>query len=396
MPTQRVHQFGIVFTSQEEAMNFETVSPESVGLSSARLLKAKDYAQRVGDQLGSSGGAVLVTRQDKIVGEWYWGRRSPSPDAPAYDQNTLTPLMSITKGLTATALALLIQDGVLWLDEPVSSYFSEFKERDLAKVTVRHLATHSSGLPGGDIDFYSCWQDQRPGETLPETYFRHAMGRVVRGVVFEPGTWHVYSDIAVTILGEVIYRASGERVPDIIRQRVFEPLGLRRIGWDFDDELAKDIASIVNDDWMGGRHGSKEARQAGSVAGGLISNARDLATFGCLLLHEGTLNGVRILAPLTVRMMTTCQYPLPGRPNYLHRGLLWWIKTAPDTPELGNLVPNGTYCHGGAGHSVLVIIPGLDIVAVMIRNRIGDPPGFIYNRDYPVFMDLVAAAVDKL
>jgi CubicO group peptidase (beta-lactamase class C family) len=377
-------------------MGFENVSPESIGMSSARLLKAREYAQRVGDQLGSTGGAVLVTRRAKIVGEWYWGKRGPSTDAPPYDENTMTPLMSVTKGLTATALALMIQDGVLWLDEPVSTYIPVFKDGELAKVTVRHLATHSSGLPGGDVDFYSCWRDQQPGEDLPTTYFRHAMGRVVRGVVFEPGTWHVYSDIAVTILGQVIYYASGERVPDILRKRVFEPLKLRRIGWDFDDELAKDIASIVNDEWMGGRHGTKEARQAGSVAGGLISNARDLAAFGCMLLNEGTLDGVRILAPLTVRMMTTCQYPSPGRPNYPHRGLLWWIKAAPDTPELGHIVPYGTYCHGGAAHSVLVIMPALDIVAVMIRNRLGDPPGFIYNRDYPVFMDLVAAAVDDL
>jgi CubicO group peptidase (beta-lactamase class C family) len=377
-------------------MEFITISPEDAGMSSLRLQKAREYAQCVSDQLEGSGGAMLVMRYNKIVGEWYWGRRSHAPDAPAYDVNTMTPLMSITKGLTATALALLIQDGVLWLDEKVSEYIPEFKEGDLSKVTIRHLATHSSGLPGGDIDFYSCWRDQRPGESLPETYFRHAMGRVVRGVVFEPGTWHVYSDIAVTILGELIQIASGERVPDIIRRRVFEPLHLQRIGWDFEDEIAQDIASIIHDDWMGGRHGTKEARQAGSVAGGLISNARDLAAVGCMLLNEGQLEGVRVLAPLTVRMMTTCQYPLPGRANYPHRGLLWWIKAAPDSPEMGHIVPYGTYCHGGAAHSVLVVMPALEIVAVMIRNRVGDPPGFVYNRDYPIFMDLVAAAVDQL
>jgi CubicO group peptidase (beta-lactamase class C family) len=132
------------------------------------------------------------------------------------------------------------------------------------------------------------------------------------------------------------------------------------------------------------------------VAGGLIGNARDLAVVGNMLLHEGELDGKRIIAPLTVRMMTTCQYPMPGRPNYLHRGLFWWIKATPDSPELGHIVPYGTYCHGGAAHSVLVMMPSLDIVALMIRNRAGDPPGFVYNRDYPIFMDLVAAAVDKI
>jgi CubicO group peptidase (beta-lactamase class C family) len=73
---------------------------------------------------------------------------------------------------------------------------------------------------------------------------------------------------------------------------------------------------------------------------------------------------------------------------------LWWIKATPETPELGHIVPVGTYCHGGAAHSVLVVMPALDIVAVMLRNVGGNPSGFIYDRDYPVFMDLVAAAVD--
>ena len=216
------------------------------------------------------------------------------------------------------------------------------------------------------------------------------------GGQFKPETWHIYSDIAINVLGQVIYLASGERVPEIIRKRVFEPLSLRRIGWDFDDDLDRDITTIGSSDWNDERHASKEGRLEGSVAGGVIGSARDLAAFGSLLLNEGELEGVRILSPLTVRMMSTCQYPRPGRPDYPHRGLLWWIKAAPDSPELGQIVPYGAYCHGGAGHSVLGIMPALGIVAIMIRNRLGNPPGFIYNRDYPIFMDLVAAAVDKI
>lgn len=376
-------------------MKFETSSPEAVGMSSARLLQAKEYAQRVSDQLGGSGGAVLVTRHGKIVGEWYWGQRGPEDPHP-YDANTMTQLYSVTKGFTAMALSLLIQDGAMWLDEPAYLHVPELKDGDLAKINIRHLATHSSGFPGGDPDFFGCWQDRRPGEHLAETYFRHAIARVSRGVVFEPGTAHIYSDPAVTVLGEILYRVCGDRVPDFLHKRVFAPLGLERIGWDFDDERVNDIADIVNRAWMSHNPDPVSVRQSASAAGGLISNARDLAACGIMLLHEGVLEGVRVMAPLTVRMMTTCQYPLPGRPNFPHRGLFWWIKAAPDSPELGTIVPYGTYCHGGAAHSVLVIMPALDIVAIMIRNRVGDPPGFIYNRDYPTFMDLVAAAVDEV
>jgi serine-type D-Ala-D-Ala carboxypeptidase len=377
-------------------MEWKTLKPEQTGVSSARLYKAKEYAQRASNQLGGSGGAVLVVRRDAIIGEWYWGRRGPSANSAPFDVNTMTPVASVTKGVTATALALLIQDGVLWLDEPAYTYIPELKRDELARVTIRHLATHSSGFPPGDPDYYGCWQDQQPGEHLSETFFRHAMIRVSRGTVFEPGTSHIYSDPAVVTLGEIIYRACGQRVPELIEQRVFAPLGLKRIGWDFDDDLVEDIAELINPGWFNRNPDPKANRQIGSVAGGLITSARDLAAFGLMLLHEGELGGVRIMAPLAVRMMTTCQYPLPGRSKYPHRGLLWWIKATPDTPELGNIIPIGTYCHGGAGHSVLIVMPALDIVAVMIRNRLGEPENFIYNRDYPVFMDLVAAAVDQV
>lgn len=63
----------------------------------------------------------------------------------------------------------------MWLDESISSDIPEFKEGELAKVTVRHLATHSSGLLGGDIDFYSCWRDQRPGEALFNDLERYSL-----------------------------------------------------------------------------------------------------------------------------------------------------------------------------------------------------------------------------
>jgi len=380
-------------------MQLETASPEDMGMSSARLARAMEYAKQVGDQLDAPGGAVLVTRHDRVVGEWYWGSRGAGDDRP-FDAETMIPLCSVTKGLTATALALLIQDGVLWLDEPAHLHIpeleqggGEFKEGSKAQITVRHLATHSSGLPAGDPDFYGAWRDRQPSEHPYEAYVRHAL---MRDLAYAPGTSHIYSDPGVCLLGEVIYRASGQRVPDLMRQRVFEPLGLQRIGWDFDDRLAQDVGLLMQAGWARSRTGTKEARQDGSVWGGLISNARDLATFGRMLLHEGVLEGTRVMAPLTVRMMTSSQMPLPARPRYPHRGLFWWIKAAPDSPELGHIVPYGTYCHGGAAHSVLVVMPALDIVAVKLCNRVGNPPGFMYSRDYPVFMDLVAASVSEL
>ena len=375
------------------SINLKKVSPEDEGMSSSRLEKAMQYARRVSQSLGGTGGAVMVLRHEKIVGEWYWGRRGLAQDSALFDANTLVPLYSVTKGATATALSLLIQDGLLWLDEPAHLHIPELDQGDKARITVRHLATHSSGFPAGDADFYQCWRDRLPDERPPDPFVRHAL---MRSLAYEPGTAHIYSDPGVCLLGEIIFRVAGKRVPDILGERLFEPMGLSHIGWDFDDELAKDIAECVADGPKRSRAGTKDARLEASVAGGMISTAHDLAYFGQLLLDEGRFEDRHLIAPLTVRMMTSTQIPLPARLKYPHRGLFWWIKTEPETPELGHIVPAGTYCHGGAGHSVLVIMPSLGIVAVMLRNREGNPPGFIYNRDYPVFMDLVAAAVEEI
>jgi len=370
-------------------MNLEHVIPEDVGMSAIKLERSMQYARRAGEEIGATGGAVVVIRRDKIAGEWYWGQRGPL-DTRAWDVNTLIPLASVTKGITGTVLALLVEDGIVWLDHPASAYIPELRKEGKSRITIRHLATHSSGLPAGDQDFYQSYRDRQPGEHPQATFVRHAL---MRDLAYEPGTWHVYSDPGVCLLGEVIYSATGQRVHEIAQKRLFKPLGLRRIGWEFPAEIASDIGGWSYEDPP--RAGTADARLDVSVFGGLISNARDLATFGLMLLHEGMLEGMRVISPLTVRMMTSCQYPLPARAKYSHRGLLWWIKAEPDTPEMGQLVPNGTYCHGGIAHSLLVIMPELDVVAVKLCNRRSNPPEWIYNRDYPVFMDLVAAAVTE-
>jgi CubicO group peptidase (beta-lactamase class C family) len=300
-------------------------------------------------------------------------------------------LQSVTKGLTAIALALLLEDGTLWLDEPAHVHIPELNWRNKADITIRHLATHTSGFPAGHPDWYASWKDRQLEEHPYAPYVRHAL---MHRLAFDPGTAQLYSDLGACVLGEIIYRASGQRVPDLLRKRVFQPLGLRRIGWDFDGELVQDCAQCVAEGWTHQRVDTREARQDGSVWGGLISNARDLAVMGLLLLREGELDGVRVLGPLTVRTMTSCQMGLPARGHFSHIGLFWWPKgEPPNHPELGHIVPDGTYYHAGAGHSAIVVMPALDIVAVVLRNRLGSPSGFINARDYAPFMDMVAVSV---
>jgi len=123
-------------------MHLAAAKPEEVGMSSARLAQASEYARMIGDSLSATGGAALVVRHNRIVGEWYWGNRGPGREDEPWDADTMVNLQSVTKGLTAIALALLIENGTLWLDEPAYVHVPEMKERDKSKITIRHLATH--------------------------------------------------------------------------------------------------------------------------------------------------------------------------------------------------------------------------------------------------------------
>jgi uncharacterized protein YbbC (DUF1343 family)/CubicO group peptidase (beta-lactamase class C family) len=274
-------------------------------------------------------------------------------------EDTIFDLASLTKVIGCTpAVMLLIERGQVGLDEPVQTYIAEFTGDGREAVTVRELMTHTSGLPG-DIETKSDWHGQK---TAVEKACQTKLSST-------PGTAFRYSDINFFLLGEIVQRVSHEPLEKFVQREVYGPLKMMDTGYLPPETKLARIAptEVVNGKpWRGVVH-DPTARHMGGVAGhaGLFSTAADLARYARMLLNEGSLDGVRIFKPETVRLMTTVQSP----PSVsARRGLGWDIDTGYSGPR-GTHFPVGSYGHTGWTGTSLWIDPSSQTFVIFLSNR---------------------------
>jgi CubicO group peptidase (beta-lactamase class C family) len=320
-------------------------------------------------------GAVFHLERNGAVYEQAYGRLSYEAGAAADNAATLFDAASLTKILaTAPSVLLLAEAGKLDLDAPVSRYFPECGGNGKDGMTVRHLLTHSSGLPAG-LPAKPAWEGQAAAHAL-------ACGKAITDA---PGTAFRYSDINYILLGQLVQRLSGMPLDEFAQQHIFTPLKMTRTGY---LPLAKFPASGIAPTHMSPRLESDKAlhpelehgavlqgvvhdptsRRMGGVAGsaGVFTTARDLARYARMLLGDGELDGVRILGRDSVRLMTTVQSPAGVEQL---RGMGMDIDSPFARPR-GALFPVGSYGHTGFTGCILWIDPASRTFYVLLSNRV--------------------------
>jgi CubicO group peptidase (beta-lactamase class C family) len=187
-------------------------------------------------------GAVLAVRcGDSPIARFHAGRLSISPPGPPVDDSTIYDLASLTKPLaTVTALVLLMQKGRCRLDDPVAHHLPECADACIGSATIRHLLTHSSGLPG----WRGFYERLSPDGTIPSSsgereQAKQAMLSLIRSEapVYERGTRSLYSDLGFMLLGLIVERNSGQSMSDYFLDHIVRPLGGPRIGFILPDQL---------------------------------------------------------------------------------------------------------------------------------------------------------------
>jgi uncharacterized protein YbbC (DUF1343 family) len=255
------------------------------------------------------------------------------------------------------------------LSDRVAAYIPGFDRYGKGNITVRQLMTHTSGLRP-DLDMSEEFSD-----------YQTAIVRATEEVpTSPPGERFVYSDINYFLLGDIIARVSGMGLDKFAASRVFGPLGMRDtmfvppaslkpriaptepctpLGWPCEGPGAVMMRGVVHD---------PTARRMGGVAGhaGLFGTAKDLSAFCRMLLGNGRLGQVRILAPLSVLKMTTPATP-PGQVAL--RGLGWDVDTAYSSNR-GDLFPVGSYGHTGFTGTSLWVDPFTGTYVVFLSNRV--------------------------
>jgi CubicO group peptidase (beta-lactamase class C family) len=306
------------------------------------------------------GGVLAVGHRGSLVHLHAFGRLTSDADAPPVSAGTLYDLASLTKVVATTTMAMiLVDEGKLDLDQPVQELLPGFTGPGKEAVTVRHLLTHSSGLPAV-APLYKEIQGQA-------AYLERIQAMDLES---PPGSRSTYSDLGIILLGVILERTAGQPLDAFVRERVFVPLRMRDTRFLPPAELWPRIAPTEVDPWRGrliqGEVHDENAFALGGVAphAGLFGTAGDLARFAQMLLNGGTFEGRRIVSQETVALFTR----RAGIPHS-DRALGWDTKSA-EGSSAGTLFSPRSFGHTGFTGTSIWIDPERDLFVILLTNRV--------------------------
>ncbi|MFN0206495.1 MAG: serine hydrolase, partial [Planctomycetota bacterium] len=369
----------------------ETAAPESVGVSSERLLQIDVELKEAVKRRDIPQAVVSIGRRGKVIYQKEFGRANLIdllPNAkpiPVKECDAIFDLASLTKVVaTATSIMALVDDGKLKIDDLVIQYIPEFAAGggDRAKVTIEQLLTHRAGLVADDsMDLYH--------GSPPEIFARKYQQKLQN----PPGSKFVYSDAGYEVLGEIVKVVSGKPLDEFATERIFRPLQMNdtRFIKNADappDYLARIARTSANAEFRLGDIHDPRARALGGVAGhaGLFSTAGDLSKY-CIAILGG---GGGVLKPESVAAMTKPRFYTDKN----IRGLGFDISTAYSGPR-GELFPLGSFGHTGFTGTSLWCDPVSQTFVILLTNSVYYEKGSVRELRSKVATLAAAAITDS-
>ncbi len=314
------------------------------------------------------GAQLCVVRNDEVVVDAAVGETRRGPGGAAMSPDSLLVWLSSSKPVTAVAIAQLVEEELVTLDDPAAYFIPEFAAHGKGRISLRHLLTHTSGMKHVPL----------PGD------WNGAIERLCDAPLeAEPGTLARYSGTAGWyVLGEVVQRASGRPFSEYVRERIFEPLGMGDCWFGMSHErydaygqrmaiLYRATADGLEPAGVGSRRHLLEPIPGANAAGPM----RQLARFYRALLHGGELGGTRILEPESVELFTDVHRH--GMMDHSFRYPMVWglgfIRQDPDRKGrmpygYGRHASNETFGHSGMESSVAFADPAHDLVVTLAFN----------------------------
>jgi CubicO group peptidase (beta-lactamase class C family) len=341
MKHQILRRFSIVLVALSlTAAVVPTGRPEDVGLSSERLQRINEVVQRYIAAKDIAGAVTVVTRRGRMAHFEAHGLTEVEPKTPMR-KDGIFRIASMTKPVTGVAVLMLVEEGKIRLTDPVSRFIPEFKDTKVAvekpnpsgeaapaatgrggrggvreislvpaerPITIRDLMTHTSGLASGGAG------SREAARIAPRNATDTLAGYIPRlgaaPLDFQPGTEWRYSALAgIETLGRIVEIASGQTFDQFLRQRIFEPLGMKDTAfYPTEDRLPRVVpihrpvnGALTREDtpeWLA-------TKTLFSGGGGLWSTPEDYTQFAQMLVNGGQLNGKRLLSPRTIDLMAS-------------------------------------------------------------------------------------------
>jgi CubicO group peptidase (beta-lactamase class C family) len=333
---------------------------------------------------------------DQLHGPVSFGTQTVDGQAPLVE-NPIYLIASITKPIVAMAALQLVEQGQLRLADRVVEYIPEFGKQGKYSVELRHLFTHTSGLP-----------DMLPNNVAlrkanaPLSKFLAEICEIP--LSFPAGRGVQYQSTGLLVLAEILFRVTGKTCADYLRSEMFEPLGMCDSelgvpdGWyapnaavaskcSKEQEAAKvaripelhvppEQAEEVSWNWN-----SKYWRQLGAPWGGMLTTAGDLARFCQMMLRGGlTADGTRLFSPALIDAATKNQLDvMPSVPEDERRcrpwGLGWRLNWPAHSASFGDLLSDAAYGHWGATGTLMWIDPARGTFAIVFSTEPHDISG---------------------
>jgi beta-N-acetylhexosaminidase len=312
-------------------------------------------------------GATLAVGYRGKVAVHAIGKLSYDAKAPTTTPNTMYDIASLTKVVATTTLVAKLAEGdfavPLDLDAKIERYLPEWASGPNAewrhKVTVRHLLTHTSGLP----PFKEYWRTSKNKQGTLTKIFAEPLE-------YEPGTKEVYSDLGIILMAEIIERLTGRTLDDLAKSYIFSPLGMKDTMYRPPKKLWPQIAPTEIDNnlrhrLVQGEVHDENAFAIGGVSGhaGLFSTAPDLSAFCQMLLNGGVYAHQRILRRATIAQFTTPQQLSGGT-----RTLGWAVPT--EGGSSGHYFSAHSFGHTGFTGTSIWIDPDRQLFVVLLTNRV--------------------------
>jgi CubicO group peptidase (beta-lactamase class C family) len=394
------------------AQGLPSTTPSTAGLSETRLERLDTVVQGYVDDQAIAGAVTLIARRGRQVHLQSYGMADRDAGTPMRP-DTIVRIASMTKPITSVAVLMLYEEGYFKLHDPVGQYLPELVHLDVLSsadngatftrtpaqrpITIRHLLTHTSGIG------YRFLGDLGGGpklRALAELYGEAGIADglsehdgTIEGLVtalgglpllHEPGEAFSYG-LSDDVLGRLVEVVSGLSFDEFLQTRIFGPLGMPDTAFYVSDDKAERMAAVytpaagglsqvdgtVNGDHLvySSTYSTGRPRRNFSGGAGLSSTAQDYSRFLQMLLNGGELDGVRILSPMTVALMTANQIgdTVAGsivRPGSAGFGLGVAIRGGPGVD--GELGSAGAYYWSGFFNTVFWVDPEEQFIGVLL------------------------------
>jgi len=405
-------------------MNLNTSTPESAGMSSARLERISPVMENFVKDNRLPGVLTLLQRRGRVVHLGKFGLMNIETGQPVQEDNIFR-IYSMTKPIVSVAAMMLYEEGRFSLNDPVSKFIPAFAKTKVydgsgtlglklvdqqSAITLHHLMTHTAGLSYGF--FFDSPIEELYRQAYPDLFRRNqSLQEVIEHLaelplMFQPGTQWRYS-FATDVLGYVVQITADMPLANFLEERIFKPLGMTDTAFQVHPEKVSRLAQIYGSKALYDPyplppeevmliHDVSTPTQCPSGGGGLTSTLSDYLKFCNCLLNNGTFEGGQLISRKTLAWMTANHIPDALMPlsiglDVLDGGFGLGFHVTTDLGRTHSLTSVGEYGWSGAANTHFWIDPAEDFIGLMMTQHmpmdVYRVPEYFRNLAYQAIVD---------